>query len=118
MNDLKFRIVRSGISFRNDFDGVLYTENTFGHRSVLSNPMFEKHEEHLLIPETSILRFTKENIQQLMDDLWSEGVRPSQLKDGDKIISATEKHLQDMRTIVFDHFLKGKGSNTNEKTSS
>ena len=39
--------------------------------------------------------------QTLMDDLWYAGLRPSEGTGSAGSLRATEKHLEDMRTIVF-----------------
>lgn len=40
--------------------------------------------------------------QTLMDDLWHCGFRPSEGSGSAGSLRATEKHLNDMRTIAFD----------------
>ncbi|MCP4598528.1 hypothetical protein [Neptuniibacter sp.] len=39
--------------------------------------------------------------QQLIDDLWDCGLRPSEGSGSAGQLAATERHLKDMRTIVF-----------------
>ncbi len=39
--------------------------------------------------------------QELMDGLWRCGVRPTEGKGSAGQLSATERHLQDMRALVF-----------------
>lgn len=39
--------------------------------------------------------------QQLMDELWRCGLRPSQGQGSAGSLAATERHLEDMRTLVF-----------------
>jgi len=46
--------------------------------------------------------------QQLMDDLWYYGVRPSEGIDNPGELRATKYHLEDMRR-VFEKFLKDGG---------
>ena len=41
--------------------------------------------------------------QVLMDDLWASGIRPTDGKATPGALKATERHLEDMRKIVFDH---------------
>jgi len=43
--------------------------------------------------------------QKLMDDLWDCGLRPSEGSGSAGAMAATQKHLQDMKTIAF-HALK------------
>ncbi len=46
-------------------------------------------------------RLRTEKAQQLMDDLWSCGLRPSEGTGSAGAMRATEKHLDDMRRLVF-----------------
>jgi hypothetical protein len=39
--------------------------------------------------------------QRLMDELWGCGLRPSEGTGSAGAMAATEKHLEDMRTLVF-----------------
>ena len=51
-------------------------------------------------PETFGLNY--EQAQTLMDDHWACGLRPTEGKGSAGSLAATEKHLEDMRVIVFD----------------
>lgn len=42
-----------------------------------------------------------EEAQQLMDDLWQCGLRPSEGTGSAGALAATQKHLEDMRKLVF-----------------
>ena len=42
------------------------------------------------------------NAQCLMDDLWHAGLRPTEGTGSAGSLAATQKHLEDMRTLVFD----------------
>lgn len=42
-----------------------------------------------------------EQAQVLMDDLWMSGLRPSEGTGSAGALAATQKHLEDMRTLVF-----------------
>lgn len=46
--------------------------------------------------------------QQLMDELWQCGFRPSEGTDSTGSLAATQAHLKDMRALVFDHLIKTK----------
>lgn len=39
--------------------------------------------------------------QTLMDDLWAAGIRPTEGAGSAGALAATQKHLEDMRTLVF-----------------
>lgn len=45
------------------------------------------------------LRF--EHAQELMDDLWACGLRPTEGAGSAGALAATQRHLEDMRTLVF-----------------
>jgi hypothetical protein len=42
-----------------------------------------------------------EEAQTLMDDLWQCGLRPTEGTGSAGSLKATERHLEDMRTLVF-----------------
>ena len=42
-----------------------------------------------------------EQVQQFMDELWRVGFRPTEGTGSAGALAATERHLQDMRTLVF-----------------
>ncbi len=42
-----------------------------------------------------------EDAQQFMDELWRVGFRPSEGTGSAGSLAATQKHLEDMRTLVF-----------------
>jgi len=48
--------------------------------------------------------------QTLMDDLWHAGLRPSEGTGSAGALKATQNHLEDMRTLVFN-----KGSGVDDK---
>lgn len=66
---------------------------------------YVKNIEMVRIPDGAIvepsLRLDYEEAQLLMDDLWHSGVRPSEGIGNAGQLKATEKHLEDMRTLVF-----------------
>ncbi len=44
----------------------------------------------------------QESAQQLMDQLWHCGLRPSEGSGSAGSLAATERHLEDMRKLVFE----------------
>jgi hypothetical protein len=58
------------------------------------------------IPEGEIippfLTLHEDECQNLMDALWSVGCRPSEGHGSTGQLAAIQKHLEDMRTLVFD----------------
>ncbi len=60
-----------------------------------------KQEDCVLTPRpTFVLR--PEEVQALMDSLWDCGLRPSEGSGSAGAMAATQKHLEDMRTLVFN----------------
>ncbi len=49
----------------------------------------------------AVLRLRPEEAQQFMDELWRAGIRPTEGQGSAGALAATERHLQDMRTLVF-----------------
>lgn len=47
-----------------------------------------------------LLQLTDDDCQQLMDELWRAGMRPTEGKGSAGALAAVEKHLGDMRAIV------------------
>lgn len=56
-------------------------------------------------PESFELR--NEDAQELMDELWSAGLRPTEGSGSAGALSATQRHLEDMRTLVFNRHQSG-----------
>lgn len=48
-------------------------------------------------------------VQELMDNLWQCGFRPTEGTGSAGSLKATEKHLEDFRRLVFDHIVIKKG---------
>lgn len=48
------------------------------------------------------IHLLREDAQMLMDSLWSCGLRPTEGAGSAGALSATQKHLDDMRKIAFD----------------
>ena len=67
--------------------------------AVVKNIEFTEVDKHTIVHPTITL--TPHNTQKLMDDLWQSGFRPSEGTGSAGSLAATEKHLKDMRDIVF-----------------
>ena len=52
-----------------------------------------------------LLILEEDQAQQLMDALWAGGLRPTEGHGSAGQIGAVERHLEDMRKIVFEAFL-------------
>lgn len=53
------------------------------------------------------VRLTLTAAQALMDDLWQAGLRPTEGAGSAGSLAATQRHLDDMRRLVFDADRKG-----------
>lgn len=53
------------------------------------------------------IRLSMTDAQVLMDDLWHAGLRPTEGTGSAGALAATQGHLNDMRKLVFDHWMKG-----------
>lgn len=60
---------------------------------------WEKHEEGAWVPP--IVNLPQEQAQALMDQLWNCGLRPTEGSGSAGSLAATERHLEDMRSLVF-----------------
>ena len=69
-------------------------------RYVVVDPDFEEMELVNPVQIDASLSISLEAAQTLMDDLWACGVRPTEGKGSAGALSATERHLEDMRTLV------------------
>lgn len=78
------------ISFRTD-DGVV-------QRYAMPPDFVDVPDEDRVRPTFDL---DKTSAQQLMDELWRCGLRPSEGTGSAGSLAATEKHLQDMRKIAF-----------------
>jgi len=50
----------------------------------------------------SLFELEYRDAKRLMDDLWANGIRPSNDEGNEGALSATKGHLEDMRKLVFD----------------
>lgn len=74
------------------------------HAGVVS---FEELPEGHFANPTATIGITE--AQQLMDDLWHCGLRPSEGSGSAGALAATERHLEDMRRLVFDERIEVSG---------
>ena len=63
------------------------------------NITFQKAEEGLRVDPTVVIHNAE--AQTLMDDLWEAGFRPTEGAGSAGSLLATQKHLEDMRKLVF-----------------
>lgn len=67
----------------------------------------EFEEKEIFTETPPSLMIPTESGQQLMDDLWQAGLRPSEGTGSAGALAAVEKHLSDMRTIAFNRLKIG-----------
>lgn len=88
--------------FEDGFDVAIFGEEDYGrkHFVVTSLEMVERNELDEVNP---LFKLTKTMAQQLFDDLWENGLRPTNNKQDkeDKYVKAIESHLSDIRKLVF-----------------
>lgn len=75
-----------------------------GSRTVaLAEPLMMrvKTEEELQCEVPATIRLRPDEAQQFMDELWRVGIRPTEGAGSAGQMAATERHLEDMRSLVF-----------------
>lgn len=66
-----------------------------------AEPIVMKQRDPNLMLEPS-LSLEPEAAQTLMDDLWNCGIRPTEGTGSAGALAATQRHLEDMRKLVFN----------------
>lgn len=69
-------------------------------KSRVTNLVLEPIENIAEMPEPS-MRISLQAAQTMMDDLWNAGIRPTEGAGSAGAMRAVERHLEDMRTLVF-----------------
>ena len=72
-----------------------------GKVAVATSVRFEVIDEFEAAPSPDPLRLSLDSAQQLMDELWHCGVRPSEGSGSAGALAATQHHLKDMQRIAF-----------------
>lgn len=98
MNSLKTRIDRA--VWDNSVHLWFYERHESGGISVSSNLTMQTIPVGQQITAEPI-RLEQVAAQELMDQLWQAGLRPSEGSGGAGSLAATERHLADMRALVF-----------------
>lgn len=93
---LDFRGQRNIFSDRID---LMLVENSMGMKSVATQIIFKTLDEGTYVDP--ILRLETNDAQKLMDELWQCGLRPTEGTGSAGSLAATERHLEDMRKLVF-----------------
>jgi hypothetical protein len=79
---------------------LLIGQKTDSGSSVMVNAVYETVADGLC--QEPSLRISLTAAQELMDDLWQCGLRPSEGSGSAGSLRATQEHLADMRRLVFD----------------
>ena len=58
--------------------------------------------DNQLAIQEPIARLRTTEAQQLMDDLWAAGIRPTEGQGSAGAMSATQEHLKDLRRMLFE----------------
>lgn len=98
MNDLRIRARAVDFSHHVELAGLLRAD---GAKSV-AQPLTMSPVPNGGYVE-AFARITPEAAQELMDDLWRCGLRPSEGSGSAGALAATQRHLEDMRTLVFQN---------------
>ncbi len=68
-------------------------------KSIVRALTFEQKDIDQRVEPTMFLSYSE--AQELIDELWACGLRPIEAAGSVGALSATQKHLEDMRTLVF-----------------
>lgn len=77
-----------------------YLHNDNGQLSV-SDALTMRTVDEGEVPETQPVELSIAAAQELMDQLWQVGIRPSEGSGSAGSLKATQEHLEDMRKIAF-----------------
>ena len=91
---MKFRIIKGFNHF--GFDMLIGTETHIAEPLIMNR---HDHMSGVVIDPTMTIH--EDSAQQLMDELWKVGIRPSNGEGNVGQIGALKSHLEDMRKIAF-----------------
>lgn len=94
MDDLQIRVDKNFAALGYS---VYIFEQTNGRISICEDIIMRTLEEGQLANPKITLR--ESQAQQLMDDLWNAGIRPTSAKIHEGTVEAINRHLEDMRKI-------------------
>jgi len=84
--------------WRDSVDIVLFEQR--GEKTYIGKPVVMEQFDGVMETDPTI-RIPLENAQLLIDELWRVGLRPTEGTGSAGALRAVEKHLHDMRCIVF-----------------
>lgn len=79
----------------------LLVDESLNSRAIAGPPTFKQLTEPVAEHIEPTFRLRDEACQDLMDQLWQVGFRPSEGSGSAGALAATQKHLEDMRRLVF-----------------
>lgn len=79
-----------------------YGRDVIGNRLRFIKPVELEVKQELGILDEPFMTLEIDAAQQLMDSLWDCGLRPSEGSGSAGALAATQKHLEDMRKLVFE----------------
>lgn len=87
-----------------DFEYGLYImiEDGSGSRSFIEGYSLRRCEPGDVSRTPEAMSVRKDDLQQLMDELWRAGFRPSEGTGSAGQLAATQAHLKDMQKLVFE----------------
>jgi len=102
MKDIRIRVHRDPC-----WDGypMYWLERSNGKTELLQDDLTKRELEDYEMYQRATAILSHDAVVELMNSLWAAGIRPDDSNTTAGQISATEKHLDDMRKIVFDNFL-------------
>lgn len=80
---------------------LLIVDINFGH-IFIAEPLTMREVSPSALIEQSTLSLDREAAQELMDNLWQCGLRPTEGSGSAGALAATQKHLDDMQKISFE----------------
>lgn len=100
MKTMKGLEVRAAVeSYGRDIGIRIANIDSYGQVSVVEKLDFVAVDEDAYTSPTFALR--REQAQQLMDELWNCGLRPTEGSGSAGSLAATERHLKDMQAVAF-----------------
>jgi len=100
-NKPKFDFFVEKRPFRNSFELAFLQKLPSGRVAVAQPLVLTEIEEGLIIEPFVTIDY--EVAQSLIDDLWRCGLRPSECHGSAGQLGATERHLNDIKKILFHH---------------
>jgi len=95
----KFIITRESFSFDRAYEVRVGRQLSDGKWAIMQPVEFKVIEEPF--GTRPAFAMSRDDCQELMDELWRVGIRPSEGTGSAGSLAATERHLADLRALVF-----------------